>query len=133
MTCSCVWGIGALVLLASLDTGDAPELVHLATVSPSVLGITVQAGRIEYGRQLPYIRQDGDQIKSDGKERPIYRNGKCIGWLVGHDEELLYTEDTLVGQPLETRWADAADSYLISSTDDPDFSRGVPGSHLSQE
>ena len=90
-------------------------------VAPDTLGITVQAGRIEYGRQIPYERRDGDQRRGDAKEREIYRDGKFLGWLIGREENLVFTAAQLQGEPLDTDWADSASSYALSSTDDNHF------------
>ena len=89
-----------------LPKRQSPEILHVGTVAPDTLGITVQAGRIEYGRQIPYMRQDGDQIRGDAKDRQVFRQGKFLGWLVGREEKLVYTVDQLQGEPLDTRWAD---------------------------
>ncbi len=103
--------------------GQPPEIIHLATVAPDTLGITAQAGRIEYGRQVSYERQDGDQIRGDEKDRQVFRQGKFLGWLVGRQQKLVYTADTLEGQSLDTRWADDPGSYSLSSADDTDFTQ----------
>lgn len=84
-----------------LAANEPPQVVHVGTVAPDVIGITIQAGRIEYGRQIPYTRMTGDEIREEGHERSVYRDGRFLGWLVGAEGLLIYTEDRLIGQPLD--------------------------------
>ncbi len=102
--------------------GPPPTITYLGPIKPNLLALHVQAGRVEYGRQVPYTRQPGDEIRHEGKERLVFRNGKFLGWLVGREGKLIYTEDRLVGQPIDTTRADDPASYTISSPDDPAYS-----------
>ena len=112
--------IASILSIASL-TGPAPEVVHIGAVAPDVIGITVQAGRIEYGHQVPYEREQSDQVREEGKERLVFRSGRFLGWLVGREGKFLYTEDQLVGDSLDTTAIDRVDSYRLVSEDDPQF------------
>ncbi len=115
---------GEVTDVATAQT-DNPTLVHVGMVTPDTLGITVQAGRIEYGRQMPYQRQDKDQIRGDAKDREVYRDGKFLGWLIGREKNLIYSADELQGTPLETRWADDVASYRLASSDDSRYAQPV--------
>jgi endoglucanase len=119
--------VAILSTLAAAYAGatDSPEILHVGAVKPDVIGITVQAGRLEYGRQMPYERQPGDELRQDGKEREVWRGGRFVGWLVGKEGRLVYTEDVLVGEPLDTEWADRPGSYTVQSADDPGYAAGV--------
>ena len=104
------------------ESDELPQVLHIGPVKPDIIGITVQAGRIEYGRQVPYERQPNDRIEEHGKERLVFRDGKFLGWLVGKDGKLIYTEDRLIGAPLATKRIDNPKSYSIVSPNDPDYS-----------
>lgn len=118
--------LASVVLLktthAASEPDELPEIIHLGPVKPDIIGITVQAGKIEYGRQIPYEQQPNDRIEERGKERLVFRGDKFLGWLVGKDGKLIYTEDRLIGAPLDTRRADNPQSYSLSSPDDPNYS-----------
>ena len=43
------------------------------------------------------------------------RDGKFLGWLVGHDRRLIYTEDQVIGEPLDTEWFDIPKHYGIDT------------------
>jgi len=98
-----------------------PDVVHTGLVTPDVLSITVHAGRVEYGRQVPYERQPGDKIDRRKHHRWVWRRGKFLGGLVGKDEKILYTPDRRIGPKLDTAWADRRESYRILSVDDPNY------------
>jgi len=108
----------------------APRIAHIGPISTDVLGIIVETGHVEYGKQQPYASQDGDRIhEQDIKRRWIIRNGKAIGALVGPKENVMKTFDTVTGDTLDTVWADKASSYSIRSGHDPNYGTGLaPGS-----
>jgi endoglucanase len=125
MIIATLFGVLVCILTATLAAGQPPEVLHVGTVAPDIIGITIQAGHIEYGRQIPYERGNNDEVRADGKERMVFRDGRFLGWLVGRDGALVYTEDQLLGDPLNTEAADATDHYRIVSSDDAGFSAGV--------
>ncbi|MFC1582988.1 cellulase N-terminal Ig-like domain-containing protein [Planctomycetota bacterium] len=110
---------------ASLAADETPRILHVGMVAPDMLGITVQAGRIIYGEQHPYKKQPGDTVKEKGHQVTVQRKGVFLGWLVGHDRQLIYTEDRLAGRMLNTGWADQAAYYRISSKDDPAYEKAA--------
>jgi len=115
----------SVVAAASLGSAEAPQVLHVGMVRPDVIGITIQAGRVEYGRQVPYEKHAGDEVKQVGKEREVWRGKQYLGLLVGKDGKLIYTDDRLVGEPLDTKWADSPGSYSVRSSDDEGFSGGL--------
>ncbi len=117
--------LSALLAAAPVGTAGMPEVVHVGTVSPTVVGITVQAGEVEYGRQVPYRRREGDEVDTSTHHRWVKRDGKHIGSLVGHDRTVLHTPDRLVGEELEVAWADQPASYRLSSADDSAYADGL--------
>ena len=68
-----------LLLCAAAPAGDDPRVTHACMVSPEVVAITIAAGRVEYGRQVPYAKQPGDKVERKGKSRWVRRDGKFIG------------------------------------------------------
>ena len=126
MSSACLNGLIASILSVASLTGPPPEVVHVGMVAPDVIGITVQAGRIEYGHQVPYERERSDEVREEGKERLVFRSGQFLGWLVGKEGKLIYTEDKLIGEPLDTGAIDRVDNFRIASTDDPQFRTAVP-------
>ncbi|MFQ6130616.1 MAG: hypothetical protein ACE5R4_01125 [Armatimonadota bacterium] len=43
-----------------LAEGDPPQLTHVGAVAPDILGLSIRAGRAEYGSQVPYEAAPGD-------------------------------------------------------------------------
>lgn len=53
---------------------EKPAVVQIGPVAPDIIGVTIRAGRVEYGRQGPYTQEKGDSIsQADG--------GNC--WILG--------------------------------------------------
>jgi len=98
-----------------------PEVVHVGMVAPDIIEVVVQAGRAEYGRQVPYEPQLDDKVDRKTHQRWVHRDGKFIGALVGKEEKLIYTPDRVVGDKLDLAWADAPTSYGIRCPDDPNY------------
>ena len=124
-----------MILLTSLTiaicwaapAGDEPPRVeHVGMVAPDMLGITIAAGRAEYGRQEPYAKKAGDVVNMSDIHRFVWRGGKVIGTLVGKQGDLLSTMDTVIGDKLDTAWADQPASYGIGSPDDPRYRTPQP-------
>ena len=114
-----------LFAATSARAAEMPQVVHVGPVAPDVVGITVAVGRVEYGRQIPYEHQEGDETDTTSQHRWVRRNGTFIGSLAGHDCTTLYTPDSLVGEPLNTEWADRPGSYRLTSPDDARYALGV--------
>ena len=115
-----------LLLLAAAARADPeePTVSHVGMVAPAILGITVRAGRVEYGEQSAYVPQPGDGVETRAPGETwgwVKRAGKVIGARVGPEGKLLHTVDRLVGAPLDTAWADLPASYRIVSPDDPAY------------
>jgi endoglucanase len=125
MSSFCTLSILLLPGLLHSGADGSPTVIHRGMVAPDILGITVQAGEIQYGEQIAYIPQPGDQAKKNGKDRSVMRNGKLLGWLVGKEGKLIYTPDRLVGAALDTKWADQSSNYQIESRDDAAYSRPI--------
>jgi len=103
---------------------ESAQLVHLGTVSSDIIGLTIRSDQYaEYGRQIPYTKEEGDKVEDKELHRWVYRNGKFIGTLVGADEKLLHTPDRLVGESLDISPADKSSNWSITSSDDPNYAK----------
>jgi endoglucanase len=111
----------ALALARFTAAAEMPEVVHVGMVAPDIISVTVQAGRAEYGQQVPYQPQPNDRVDRKTHQRWVHRDGKFIGALVGKDEKILYTPDRAVGPKLDTAWADMPASYAIRCAEDPNY------------
>jgi endoglucanase len=96
----------------------SPKIEFLGMAAPDVIEVVVQAGRVDVGRQIPYVKQDGDVIEEREHRRTLYRNGKKIGVVIGPDGDILRPFDTFTGEPLDAKWADNKASYRIESATD---------------
>ncbi len=121
-----IYGCLLLAACASMAGADevSPLITHVAPVAPDILGITVETGRVEFGKQVPYVRQEGDAVEEWAKHLKggfLKRNGKRVGGIVGPGGKILRPFDRLVGKPLNMEWAEKTESYRLSSPDDPDY------------
>jgi endoglucanase len=96
----------------------SPKIEFVGMAAPDIIEVVVQAGQANVGRQVPYVRQDGDVIKERGHSRYLHRNGNKIGVLVGKESSILRPFDTLTGEPLDINRADDKTSYTIVSATD---------------
>ena len=99
------------------------EVLHVGMVSPTTIGVTVQAGKSQYGKQIPYVKQDGDIVDTSSHHRWLKRNGKVIGALVGEKQKILWTLDKVAGVGLNTKLADTPSTWTIVSTDDSNYNK----------
>ena len=113
--------------------GGSPQVLHVGMVAPDTVGITVQAGRIEYGRQLPYTMKPGDKLDASSHHLVVKRDGAFLGWLVGRERKIIHTADTLVGDALDTKRADKPENYRVASPDDPAYALGVAPSAVHRK
>jgi len=111
--CSAVW--------ADDTPTEAVRVEHVGLVAPDVLGITLSARHVEYGRQIPYVKQAGDVVHDSDIHRFVWRDGKVIGSLVGKTGDLICTMDVVHGKKLDTAWADDPTSYRLMSKTDPHY------------
>jgi endoglucanase len=113
-----------LVFVFSVIKAESAQLVHLGTVAPDIISLTIPSTQqAEYGHQIPYTKQEGDKVDNSGKDRWVYRNGKFIGSLVGAEGKLLHTPDKLIGEPFNISPAEKASNWQIISSDDPNYTK----------
>jgi endoglucanase len=103
----------------------AVSVLHVGRVTADTVGVTVQDGTVEYGRQIPYVPEPGDVVSHQEQHRVVRRNGAFLGWLVGKENRLVYTADVVVGKLANCAWMDQAASYGIVSDDDPAYAQAA--------
>ncbi len=116
----------ACVLLAHVGAAGerpGPRVLHIGRVAPDTLGVTLQDGTVEYGRQLPYEARPGDAVGQQEQHLTVRRDGVFLGWLVGKERRLVCTPDRVVGRMADIAWLDRAESYALSSEEDPAYVR----------
>lgn len=113
--------IGTIVCGMAGLAAEPPRVEHLGLVAPDIIGLTIAAGRVEYGRQAPYTKQAGDTATTNDVHRFVIRNGKIIGTLVGKNADNLCSMDEVIGENFNTAWADQPTNYLVSSSQDPHY------------
>jgi len=104
------------------QTQDKPKIIHIGPVLPDIIAVTIKDGRVIHGKQIPYVPERGDVLSQDKNDLWIARKGKSIGSIVGRTEKFIMTFDQVVGERLDLNLIDKAESFSISSTDDPDLS-----------
>lgn len=94
-------------------------------VKPDILALRIEAGTVQYGRQIPYTRHWADVFlgHDDPENNWLKRGGQIIGALVGQNKNLLYTFDRYEGSHLDPDWADDPRHYRLDSPDDPRYWR----------
>ena len=81
IACAC---LAFLLMSRSGVASEPPRVEHVGLVAPDIVGVTIAAGHVEYGRQVPYAKQAGDfVVPFMGVQRFVLRKGKVIGSLVG--------------------------------------------------
>ncbi|UCG55652.1 MAG: glycoside hydrolase family 9 protein [Phycisphaerales bacterium] len=111
-------------LVTSNVIGSA-KLLHVGTVAPDVIGLTISDGRgAEYGRQIPYKPHPDDKITEPQKDRWVTRKGTAIGSLVGPEAKILGTFSRLVGEPFDIVPATKPGNWAVTSLDDDIYEPG---------
>ena len=82
------WLVPVLIVALPLCAADdAPRVVHICTVAPNIIAVTIDEGRVEYGRQIPYKSHPKDEVnRTEGKARTVRRDGTFIGSLVAQSK-----------------------------------------------
>lgn len=113
------------VAVAVAQTADTPRVTHVAPVSSNILAITIETGRLLEATQEVYTVRNNDEIDRSGNTRWLTRHGKVVGTLVGREEKLLYTFDSVEGASLDTARTDLPGSWVVSSADAPAYTNGT--------
>lgn len=92
-----------------------PEVIHVGMAAPDVIVLTIQAQSVAHGKQIPYDKQPGDKVVVWRQHRFLQRGETRIGTLVGKEGKILFTPDRLLGDPLDTKTADQAGTYRLTS------------------
>ncbi len=118
------WLLLLLILGPPARADDPPRVVDVCTVAPTLLAVTIEAGRVELGDQVPYQPRPGDTEQKEVKAARwgwLVREGKPIGGRVGPRGDLLQTFDRLVGEPLDLAYAETPATYSLTCADDEQY------------
>lgn len=120
-------------------TDLSPTIEHVSRVAPNNLCITIQAGRVQLGKFMPYVPHHSDykqeEKSGNGDVREVYlqREGKTIGWLVGDKRQYLSTFDQVIGDPLLTFLADDVKQFTVQSNDDPLYTSPITPTRIARK
>ena len=112
-----------LCLLLTLAPGVAAAVAtigHLGPIAPDTIGVTIQAGTVIHGTQVPYAVRPGDRLRRGaGGAREVLRDGRLLGWRAS--DTLVTRADRYVGPDIDSARLDTPHSYRLSSIDDDRF------------
>lgn len=125
----------AICAAVAAGADDAPRVTDVCVVAPTILAVTVDAGRVILGDQVPYEPRPGDRemVGTGARRGWLQRDGKVIGGLVGPKGDVLQQFDQLVGTPLDTAWAEQVTSYSLTSTDDAAYREAQPPTAVARK
>ena len=125
---------------------DGPDVQHVGPVAPDILALTIQERRRTPARQIPYVPQEGDEVRTDkrGHKSLVWRDGKPalapprilwrkpdgkgaprkLGILVGGGRTLSL-DSQIHGTPATGETLAEPRAYRIASADDPAFAAPV--------
>lgn len=122
----------------TMNTDPTPRVVHVAPVAPDILGVMIQEGSVQLGRQVPYEPRPGDRIEEKHHEGvlseiKLHRDGQFVGWLTGRNRDVLQLPESFRGEPLDVAAADRPATYTIRSGDDTRYAHGRAPSAVSRK
>ncbi len=117
------WAAGGLAAEPQKPAAEPPppQIVRLYAVAPDVLAVELNELQSIPGHIEPYEPQPGDEVR----EQQLYRNGVLVGHASPPGQDMWRYGD-VIGRRLDAAWADAADSYLVSSPDDGTWTAEPP-------
>ncbi|MBN2327783.1 MAG: glycoside hydrolase family 9 protein [Candidatus Omnitrophica bacterium] len=101
--------------------GVALEISHIGMASPNRIEIVFQNGGVETGRQIPYVKQNGDEVRQDHQNAWLYREGRRIGALVGKNADVFMPFDQFVGEHFDISPMTDPQNVAIHSADDDHY------------
>jgi endoglucanase len=99
----------------------SPKIEFLGMAAQDVIEVVFQVGKANVGRQIPYIKQDGDVIREQGRNHYLYRDGNKVGVIVGRQRNILRPFDTFTEEPFDIKLADDKANYWIESKTDVNY------------
>lgn len=125
--------LGIMILIFSMESCYA-KMTSIKAISKHTLAITLSSASINKAQQQPFFFGKHDVVKlNNGRHRWLYRNNRLIGTLVGMQEGILYPFDSITSSDLDERHLDQANSYILSSTDDPAYRNAAPAVAVSRK
>jgi len=133
----------AALLAGAPHPEDGPDVLWIAPVAADWLAIRVQEKVYQPAGQIPYVRQDGDELKRSDKPVWVVENGEVkqaekqvevlrqqgrrkvsIGDLAVN-AQMLKPQDTATGSDLAVETVDNPAAYRITGVDDPAWTDAV--------
>ncbi|MCX7599936.1 MAG: glycoside hydrolase family 9 protein [Armatimonadetes bacterium] len=114
-------------------TPESPWIERSYLVAPDVLAISIRAREVIPGRIEPYIPQPGDEVRPKDHRADLYRNGVFVAKVVGPKLDTLVFDDQIRGDALLEILADRADTWAISSPDDPNYAAPTAPARVSRK
>ena len=114
---------------------ERPAVSRVGVVGQDIISITIEAGRVEHGRQEPYRQEKGDRVvRGEEGNFWVVRGGKMIGALIDKEGKMM-TFDRVVGERPDGSLLDRAGRATPSApSDDARLCRArKPTDRLSQE
>jgi len=114
-------------------TAECPWIERCYTVAPEVLAVAIRAREIVPGHVEPYVPQAGDEVRPKEHRADLFRNGQFIAKVIGPQLDTLVFDDRITGDALLELLAGRAETWTITSADDPDYAAGVAPLEVSRK
>lgn len=106
----------------------------ISPVSDTLISVALLTPPLTYGKLVPYVRQETDTLKTGGDGNIwLIRKGEKIGTVIGPQRDHLFRFADAQPIPPHPQIFDKAESYTISSTEDPSYSRPRPMSAVGRK
>lgn len=108
-------------------TGN-PLIRHAYMVSPNIIGLVVDEKACILSNLKPYQKQKNDVMVLTGYHgltQLLIRNGDSLGYLAGRDDNWYRPFNMIAGEDLDLSWVAEPSNFVVSSTNDPNYSSGT--------
>ncbi|MEL4894914.1 glycoside hydrolase family 9 protein [Crocosphaera sp. Alani8] len=95
---------------------------HVYLVSPNVLAVGLEIGKITKGKPVTYKSEPVDIINDRGW---ILRNREIVGYLVDEHKSIMRTLDKYEGKEIDKQWITEPNNYQITSSTDEFYRSGI--------
>lgn len=114
---------------ATADTSSQTALLSLndsGHVRADILYLVIRDGRVQPGKQMPYVPYPDDEIvDSDTETVWVKRKGCIVGTLVGRERRILYALDRIFKSDCDPHLLEQPQAFRITSVDDVRYADGL--------